>query len=77
MKGYFTVARELVNDKPNLPLNQQQLIDDYLSKMLDAAVWRTHVMPFGEKIKVIFYSFCHYRQYIKSLTFVKALVKCN
>lgn len=77
MKGYFTVAHELIKEKEILTVNQQQLIDDYLSMMLDAAVWRTHVMPFGEKIKVIFYSFCHYRQYIKTLTFVKALVKCN
>lgn len=77
MIGYFTVARELLKDKVNLSSHQQQLIDDYISMMLDAAVWRTHVMSFNEKVSVLFYAFCHYHKYIKSITFVKALLKCN
>lgn len=75
MKGYFTVARELIKDKANLSGHQQRLIDDYLSMMLDAAIWRTYVMPFGDKIQVLSYAFCHYRKYIKSITFAKALFK--
>lgn len=75
MTGYFTVARELIKDKANLPCHKHQIIDDYLSMMLDAAIWRTYVMPFREKMSVLSYAFCHYSRYIKTKTVLKALLK--
>lgn len=75
LNGYFTVADELLAEKPSLSASQQELLDEYLCKTMDAAIWRVYVMPFKDKIKVLSICFKKYRPYIRPKTYLSVLLK--
>lgn len=51
------------------------LVDRYLERMLNAAVWKSHVLPRGERFK-LFYILCsRWRQYIHARTYGVLLFK--
>lgn len=75
LNGYFTVADELLTEKPYLLEKQQSLLNEYLCKTMDAAIWRVRVMPFKDKIKVLSLCYKKYRPYIRLKTYLSVLLK--
>lgn len=74
MEGYFVITKELVNYTATHP-NVRFIVDKYLRKMLDAAVWEAHVLPFFERIGVAWQCMVKYRKYVSSRTVLVLLFK--
>lgn len=74
IKSYFFVANNLLvyaNDRADV----RPLVDKYLQGMLNAAVWKAHVMPLQNRLAIGLRSFWNYRKYIRWKTWLALLFK--
>lgn len=74
IQGYFTVANELKNYKyPNSEI--AKIINNHLSKMLNAAIWNASCLPLKERLHIAKYSIFHYFKYVSCKTICILLFK--
>ncbi|MCD8081103.1 MAG: glycosyltransferase [Bacteroides sp.] len=75
MQGYFTVADNLLDFRTSQTKDNQQLIDLFLRRMLNAAVWKAWVMPFGERADILKKCLTRYKKYVSARTVATVLFK--
>ncbi|MCC8187536.1 MAG: glycosyltransferase [Bacteroides sp.] len=75
IEGYFTVADQLLDVRQSQSGHTQQLIDTFLSRTLNAAVWEAWVMPFGERMYVLKKCLTRYRKYLSVRTLAVLVCK--
>ncbi|MDR0972720.1 MAG: glycosyltransferase [Prevotellaceae bacterium] len=75
MYGYLTVAHEVMKLRSELDNSAKRTIDLFLSKMLNAAIWKAWQLPLGKRIKLLFICLRHYGRYIHKKTLLTMLVK--
>lgn len=75
LEGYLTVTTEILRFKTNAPQATQNIIDHYLSQMLNAVMWQAHVLPFGERVRLSLLCRTKYRQYVSLKTVAILLFK--
>lgn len=63
MDSYFTITDRLLIYASNHQ-NTQKIIDKYLSKMLNAAVWLSYKMPLNERLYIAKRCMSDYRKYV-------------
>ena len=77
IKGYWTVASELLTfKKQRANQEQKQVIDALLAQMLDAAVWNAHVLPLQQRVGLLWQCLNNqYRHYISSRSMASMMAK--
>ena len=74
MHGYLTVTTELLQYASKYS-EHKQLIDLFLSQMLDAAVWQAHVLTLNQRIRLFFLCVKDYKKYVTNKTLLTLLLK--
>lgn len=74
IQGYFTVANELKNYKTQNTATTK-IINNHLSKMLNAAIWNASHLPLKERLYIARYSISNYSKYISCKTICILLFK--
>ena len=77
VEGYLTVARGLLRFSATQSKEVRQTIDLLLVQMLNGAAWQAHVMPLGERIKLLGICLMHYRRYVSNRTLAILLLKSS
>ncbi len=75
IEGYFTVADQLLEVRRSQSGRVRQLIDTFLSRTLNAAVWEAWVMPFGDRMYVLKKCLTSYRKYVSARTLAVLVCK--
>lgn len=75
MKGYLTVTRELLCMKNHFTTGQRALTDQFLSQMLDAAVWEGHALPLEQRIKLLMLCLLNHKRYVQWRTLAVLMLK--
>lgn len=76
LHGYFTVTDEMLNYKKRISEpDTNQIIDLYLSQMLNAAVWQAHVLVLYQRLRLAWICLFKYRQYVSTRTIGVLLFK--
>jgi len=74
--GYTTVSDTLIAYKKAHPDQiTQQIIDTHLHIMLPAVVWRAHVLPIRERIRLLFICLHRYPKFIPITAYLKMFFK--
>lgn len=74
IKSYFIVAnriKELVKYNPSY----KNVIDLYLKKLLNAVLWKAHVMPLKDRIEIFSRAMWHWYSYIDMRSFFVLLLR--
>ena len=74
MNGYFTVSAQL-SQRKKLMAQEREIIELFLSQILNAAVWNAHKMPLKDRLKTFFLSFYRYRKVVSCRTLAVLLFK--
>lgn len=76
MRGYLTVTRELCRLSRRHPnTDTQAVIDRHLRQMLDAAVWEAHVLPWRQRMRLLYICLTRYNKYVSKRTLTVLVVK--
>lgn len=74
--GYLTVSDTLLAYKKSHPDEiTQKIIDTHLHLMLPAVVWRAHVLPLKQRIRLLFICISRYWSYVPKKVYLKMLFK--
>lgn len=74
VRSYFIIGRRLLSHIA-VHLEDKEIINLYLSKMMNAAVWRAHTMRLIDRLKVFFECLFHWKRYIQWKTLLVLLFK--
>ncbi|WP_312339742.1 glycosyltransferase [Sphingobacterium sp.] len=74
VKCYFIVAQRLKEYGKNYP-DSKRIIELYLYRMLDAAVWKAHVLSIADRLKILLSVLTHWRKYVSFKTMGVLLFK--
>lgn len=74
IQSYFIIARHLLSHIA-VHIEDKKIINLYLSKMLNAAVWRAHTMGLVDRLKVLFECMIHWMAYVRWRTLAVLLFK--
>lgn len=76
IKGYLVVTEEILNFRRQTTENKnKEIIDLYLSQMLDAAMWQAHSLKLPERIKLARLCLQKYKKYVSTKTIGALLFK--
>lgn len=75
MHGYLVVANKILQYRKAFSKEKKKTVDLFLSKMLNAAVWRGHELSFKERLPLFFSCITKYYKYISIRTFSVLLFK--
>lgn len=75
MQGYLTVAEEIskLRKKANDPI--KKTIDTFLTQMLNAAIWKGHLLSETKRIYLFYVCITKYRRYVTARTLITLLLK--
>lgn len=74
--GYLTVSDTLLTYKKKHPdETTRKIIDTHLRLMLPAVVWRAHVLPLSQRLRLLFICLHRYFSFIPMSAYVKMLFK--
>lgn len=74
ISSYLKVAEELQRFIQVHPTNRA-VVDRYLNRMLNAAVWKAHALPRGERVKLLFILISRWNKYLHMRTYGVLLFK--
>lgn len=74
IRSYFIIGRHLLSHSA-VHIEDKKIINLYLSKMLNAAVWRAHTMGLVDRLKVLFECIIHWMAYVRWRTLAVVLFK--
>ena len=74
MESYFTITAHLSKFADSHPMFRE-IIDLYLSRMLNAAVWLSYKIPFKDRLKIARRCLKEYRQYVTTKNLIVLLFK--
>ena len=74
MESYFTITAHLSKFADSHPMFRE-IIDLYLSRMLNAAVWLSYKIPFKDRLKIATRCLKEYRQYVTTKNLIVLLFK--
>lgn len=74
MESYFTITAHLSKFADSHPMFRE-IIDLYLSRMLNAAVWLSYKTPFKDRLKIARRCLKEYRQYVTTKNLIVLLFK--
>lgn len=75
INAYFTVSKELVKLGRTMDRRRRNLVDRLLKDMLNAAVYKAHILPPAEKIKVMWIAVTRFAVYIQPKTILVLIFK--
>ena len=76
IEGYLVVTQEMLKFKKQTAKNEEkEIIDLYLSQMLDAAMWQAHSLRLPERIKLAWLCIHKYKKYVSARTIGALLFK--
>jgi len=73
--GYLFVANKIVKYRRSFDKDKRRTIDLFLSKMLNAAVWRSHEFPFKQRLFLLSKCITKYGKYVSMRTISVLLFK--
>ncbi len=74
IRSYFMVGQRLLSHI-TVHIEDKKIINLYLSKMIDAAVWQAHTMNLIDRLKVFFECVTHWMSYVRWRTLAVLLFK--
>lgn len=74
IKCYFKIAEHLLSFVKKNSKNKE-LVDHYLTNMLNAAVWKAHVLPFCDRLQILFIVVKNWRAYVRNQSLFVLLFK--
>ncbi|MDL2264966.1 glycosyltransferase [Parabacteroides sp. OttesenSCG-928-G07] len=75
MHGYLTTAEEVLKFRKGKSTELQKTTDLYLTKMLNAALWKAHTLPLKQRIKLFNRAVSRYNNYVSFKTLAILLIK--
>lgn len=76
IKGYLVVTEEILSFRRQTTEDKnKEIIDLYLSQMLDAAMWQAHSLKLPERIKLARLCLQKYKKYVSTKTIGALLFK--
>ena len=76
MKGYLVTAEEMLSLRKRTAENKdREIIDLYLSQMLNAAMWQAHTLELPERIGLARLCLLKYKKYVSARTIGTLLFK--
>lgn len=75
MNGYLTTAEEVLKFRNGKSTELQKTTDLYLSKMLNAALWKAHTLPLKQRINLFSTAVFKYNKYVSFKTLAILLIK--
>lgn len=76
LEGYLVVTREILNFKEQSNQKEiKEIIDLYLSQMLDAAMWQTHTFKLQQRFRIALLCLCKYKKYVSIRTIAALMFK--
>ena len=77
MHGYLTVAEEISKLRKGANKEIKKTIDSFLTKMLNAAMWKGHVLSKKKRIYLFYISMTKYKKYLTTRTLITLLFKSS
>ena len=76
LQGYLAVTRKMIEfrQQAHAPATKQ-IIDLYLSQMLNAVAWQAHTLGFAIRLRLAITFLCRYKRYVHSRSIAILLVK--
>ena len=76
IEGYLVVTQEMLKFKKQTAKNEdKEIIDLYLSQMLNAVMWQAHSLRLPERIKLAWLCVHKYKKYVSARTIGALLFK--
>lgn len=75
MCGYLTVAEEISKLREGSDAQTRKTIDSFLTRMLNAAVWKGHILSRTKRTYLFHVCITRYRKYITTRTLITLLFK--
>lgn len=75
MSSYLTVANQLNKYVRKQDGDTQKTVRLFLRQMLDAAVWQAHVLPLGQRLRLLCLCVTKYRRYVQPRTLAVLMAK--
>jgi glycosyltransferase involved in cell wall biosynthesis len=76
INGYITVAAGLESVRKEMDEHRNSIIDRFLSKMLNAVMWKAYALPFNERWRLLRIALArHYTRYVSTRSLLTMMVK--
>jgi glycosyltransferase involved in cell wall biosynthesis len=76
INGYITVAAGLETIRKEMDEHRNRIIDRFLSKMLNAVMWKAHTLPFSDRWRLFRISLArHYTRYVSTRSLLTMMVR--
>lgn len=78
LKGYFTVVHEIIAfGKQTSDRETQEIINLYISQMLNAVAWKAHVLPLSARLRLATICLFKYKRYVSIRNICVLLIKSH
>ncbi|MDD4819459.1 MAG: glycosyltransferase [Flavobacteriales bacterium] len=75
LQSYFNVTNALLSFSKTKTKEIKDTADRFLTRMLRAAIWKAHLLPYSQRIKAVWIAVTKYHKYIDTKTLAVALFK--